>query len=397
MTGFLAYQLKGAEQLAKTGHRAKPRGRGGRQGTAAGKPARPPPAAKKLESLLKLDALQIELGYRLVSLADTRKGGDLLERVTGVRKTFAQDMGVIIPPIRLRDNLQLEPNQYRFLLKGNPVAQGELMPDHWLAMNASNSKTVLKGVPTVEPVFKLPATWVTDVGAQERRNQRVHRGGRRRPCWSRIFRKPSSAIATNILSRQDVQNLLDNLKQTHPTVVTELIPGPTQRRPGAAHIAKPVGRGHFHPQPRGHSGKSQRLRRHHQKPRRTFRARAARAGIANRQALPGGQRQFAGHHTGSAPGATDCPGRAADADGNQPDDGAETGPPRGGHSFAEIQQLLTAGQQPIIMCAPQIRLAFRRFFETTFADLTVLSYAEVPSRVQIQNAGIVPLTRLIDS
>ncbi len=73
-----------------------------------------------MESLLNLDALQIELGFGLVSLADTRKGGDLLERVTGVRKTFAQEMGIIIPPIRLRDNLQLEANQYRFLLKGNP-------------------------------------------------------------------------------------------------------------------------------------------------------------------------------------------------------------------------------------------------------------------------------------
>jgi flagellar biosynthesis protein FlhA len=86
--------------------------------------------------------LQIELGYGLVSLADARKGGDLLERVTGVRKTFAQEMGVIVPPIRLRDNLQMGGNEYRFLLKGNPIAQGSLMPGYWLAMNATNSRTV---------------------------------------------------------------------------------------------------------------------------------------------------------------------------------------------------------------------------------------------------------------
>ena len=117
----------------------------------------------KLESLLNLDAVQIELGYGLVCLADKRKGGDLLERVTGVRRNFAQEMGVIVPPIRLRDNLQLGANEYRFLLKGHAVAQGQLMPGYWLAMNATNSKTQLKGIPTVEPVFQLPATWVTDV------------------------------------------------------------------------------------------------------------------------------------------------------------------------------------------------------------------------------------------
>src|SRR5204862_850917 len=115
------------------------------------------PASEKLETLLGLDALQIELGYALVSLADNRKGGDLLERVTGVRRNFAQEMGVLIPPIRLRDNLQLGPNEYRFLLKGNMMAQGQLMPGHWLAMNAANSKTSLKGTPTIEPVFQLPA------------------------------------------------------------------------------------------------------------------------------------------------------------------------------------------------------------------------------------------------
>src|SRR5262245_56888965 len=132
-------------------------------------------------------------------------------------------MGVIVPPIRLRDNLQLEPNQYRFLLKGQPVAQGELMPGHWLAMNATNSKVTLKGVPTVEPVFKLPATWVTDV---ERKNAEIS-GYTVVDAASVLVTHLSETVKRNcheILSRQDVQNLLDNLKQTHPTVVNELIP-----------------------------------------------------------------------------------------------------------------------------------------------------------------------------
>ena len=143
--------------------------------------------------------------------------------MTGVRKTFAQEMGIIVPPIRLRDNLQLDSNVYRFLLKGNTIAQGQLMPGHWLAMNAANSKTVLKGMPTVEPVFKLPATWVTDV---ERKNAEVS-GYTVVDAASVLVTHLSETVKRNchdILSRQDVQTLLDNLKLTNPTVVTELIP-----------------------------------------------------------------------------------------------------------------------------------------------------------------------------
>ena len=176
LAGMLAYQINGQEPFLKAAEAgAESPGPAARTSAAAS-------AADKLEGLLSMDALQIELGFGLVGLADTRKGGDLLERVTGVRKTFAQEMGVIIPPIRLRDNLQLEANQYRFLLKGNPIVQGELMPGHWLAMNAANSKTILKGLPTVEPVFKLPATWIADAERKKRRGQRLHcRGCRLRP------------------------------------------------------------------------------------------------------------------------------------------------------------------------------------------------------------------------
>src|SRR5690606_21374316 len=122
---------------------------------------------EKLENLLQIDTFQIELGYGLVTLADAKKGGDLLERITGVRRTFAQEMGVIVPPIRLRDNLQMKPNEYLFLINGSPVAQGSVMAGYWLAMNASNSKVVLKGIPPTEPVFQLPATSITDA---ERKN-----------------------------------------------------------------------------------------------------------------------------------------------------------------------------------------------------------------------------------
>ncbi|HXI50049.1 MAG TPA: flagellar biosynthesis protein FlhA, partial [Candidatus Saccharimonadales bacterium] len=159
LTGYLARTLKDEKAvLAAIGEaRSDSAPSAGKAGDASASGAgTTSTTGDKIESLLHLDTLQIELGFGLVSLADRHKGGDLLDRVTGVRKTFAQEMGVIVPPIRLRDNMQLEPNQYRFLLKGQPVGAGELMPGHWLAMNATNSKITLKGIPTVEPVFKLP-------------------------------------------------------------------------------------------------------------------------------------------------------------------------------------------------------------------------------------------------
>jgi flagellar biosynthesis protein FlhA len=384
ITGFLAYSLKGQDKL--------PKGALTEAATeTAGEPGAPakPAAADKLETLLTVDALQIELGYGLVTLADTKKGGDLLDRVTGVRKTFAQEMGVIVPPIRLRDNLQLESNQYRFLLKGNPIAQGNLMPGHWLAMNATNSKTVLKGVPTVEPVFKLPATWVTDI---ERKNAEIS-GYTVVDAASVLVTHLSETVKRNchdILSRQDVQNLLDNLKLTHPTVVTELIPaqlnvGQVQRIlqnllaegisiRNLAGILEKVS---------DHAGVTKNPDELSEHARRSLGSQIVKPYQAQNGSLqaitldPRLEQQI-------AQGVRQTPTEVS----------LMMEPKLARHVVdtlsQKIQQLLTAGQPPIVMCAPQIRLAFRRFFETTFAELTVLSYAEVPSRIEIQNAGIIP-------
>jgi flagellar biosynthesis protein FlhA len=356
---------------------------------AAGKAPGTAAATDKLENLLSVDALQIELGYGLVNLADARKGGDLLERVTGVRKTFAQEMGVIIPPIRLRDNLQLEANQYRFILKGNPIVQGELMPGHWLAMNASNSKTVLKGFPTVEPVFKLAATWIAE---SERKNAEVS-GYTVVDAASVLVTHLSETVKRNcheILSRQDVQNLLDNLKQTHGTVVSELIPaqlnvGQVQRilqnllaegvsiRNLAGILEKVSDYASVTKNPDELSEHARRaLGSQIIKPFQT-----EKGGLQAITLDPRLEQQMAQCVRQSASEIT------------------LTLEPRLARHVMDslsqrIQQLLTAGMPPVVMCAPQIRLGFRRFFETAFAELTVLSYAEIPPRVEIQNAGIVP-------
>ncbi|MGD1085904.1 MAG: flagellar biosynthesis protein FlhA [Verrucomicrobiota bacterium] len=385
VTGVLAHQLNGQEQLLNLG---RTDAGGETSGAAAAKSSTTAKSAEKLESLLAVDALQIELGYGLVSLADTRKGGDLLERVTGVRKTFAQEMGVIIPPIRLRDNLQLEANQYRFLLKGNPIVQGELMPGHWLAMNASNSKTLLKGLPTVEPVFKLPATWINDA---ERKNAEIC-GYTVVDASSVLVTHLSETVKRNcheILSRQDVQILLDNLKQTHATVVSELIPaqlnvGQVQRilqnlLAEGVSIRNLAGILEKVSDYAATTKNPDELSEH------------ARRALGSQIVKP-----FQGDKGGLQAITLDPKLEQQIAQGvrqTATEISLMLDPKLARHvvdSLSQrVQQLLTGGLPPVILCTPQIRLGFRRFFETAFSELTVLSYSEIPPRVEIQNAGII--------
>jgi flagellar biosynthesis protein FlhA len=382
MTGFLAYNLKGEQQGAKTAAAL-----GETPGPATPKGAAASP--DKLETLLNLDSLQIELGYGLINLADARKGGDLLERVTGVRKTFAQEMGVIVPPIRLRDNLQLEANRYRFVLKGNPIVEGELMPGHWLAMNASNSKVVLKGMPTVEPVFKLPATWIAD---NERKNAEAS-GYTVVDAPSVLVTHLSETVKRHcheILSRQDVQNLLDNLKTTNATVVTELIPGQLNVGQVQRILQNLLAEG---VSIRNLAGILEKV-----------------SDYTNTTKNPDELSEYARRALGSQivkPYQSEKGGlqaitldprleqQIAQGVRQTPTEISLTMEPKLARHVVDtlsqrLQQLLSAGQPPVVLCAPQIRLAFRRFFETTFSELTVLAYTEVPPRVEIQSSGIIP-------
>jgi flagellar biosynthesis protein FlhA len=344
------------------------------------------PAGDKLENLLGVDALLIELGFGLVSLADSRKGGDLLERVTGVRRQFAQEMGLLIPPIKLRDNLQIGANEYRFLLKGNSVASGSLMPGYSLAMNATNSRVTLKGVPTTEPVFQLPATWITEV---ERKTAEI--AGYTVVDASSVLITHLTEVVKHqsheILSRQDVQQLLDHLKTTHPTVVNELIPaqlnvGQVQRilqnllaegisiRNLASILEKVSDFAGVTKNPDELSEHARRalgpqIVKPYQDDRGVLKAITLDPRLE--QEIAKGVRQ------------------------SQTEIALLLDPRLARHLVENlskmIQSLLASGQAPVVLCGPHIRLAFRRFFEATFSDLTVLSYSEVPSRVDIQSAG----------
>jgi len=395
ITGLLSYSIHkhGTPELTSTMATATTTGQRGKAGElkpgAGAATAGEARATDKLENLLQMDTMQIELGYGLVSLADTQKGGDLLERVTGVRRNFATEMGVLIPPIRLRDNLQLGTNEYRFVLKGNPIAQGQLMPAHWLAMNATNSKTTLKGVPTVEPVFQLPATWVTTI---ERKSAEMA-GYTVVDAPSVLVTHLSETIRHHcheILTRQDVQLLLDNLKQTNSAVVNELIPaqlsvGQVQRilqnllvegisiRNLAGILEKVGDYAAFTKNPDELSEHARRaLGTQLTKPFQTENGglRAITIDPRLEQQLSQGVRQ-------------------------SPSEIALVIDPKLARHVIDalsrfVQQMLSAGHPPVVLCAPQLRLAFRRFFENTCRDLAVLSYSEIPARMQVQNAAVIP-------
>ena len=375
VSGLLAYTMHrhGALELSPAGAsmnsqaptkstEPKPASAGAGAATAAEAKAN-----DKLEGLLALETLQIELGYGLVGLADTRKGGDLLERVTGVRRNFVQDMGMLIPPIRLRDNLQLAPNDYRFLLKGSPIAQGQLVPGQWLAMNATNSKTPLKGVPTIEPVFQLPATWVTDTD----RKSAEASGYTVVDAASVLVTHLSETVRRHcheILTRQDVQALLDNLKQTLQNLLAEGISirnlaGILEKVSDFAALTKnPDELSEYARRALGSQ-----LTKQYQSENGSLRAITMDPKLE--QQLAQGIRQS----------ATEV---------------ALVVEPKLARHIMEVlsktvQQMLSTGQAPVVLCAQPLRLGFRRFFETTFSDLAVLSYSEIPPRIQIQNAAVI--------
>ena len=178
---------------------------------------------ENVTSLLSVDPIELEFGYGIIPLADVNQGGDLLDRVVMIRRQIALELGTVVPIIRLRDNIQLNPNQYIIKIKGIQVSEGEILFDHYMAMNPGYVEEEITGIPTFEPSFHLPAIWITE-GQRERAESMGY-----------TVVDPPSIIATHLteiirnhiselLTRQDVQNLVNNLKEGNPALVEELVP-----------------------------------------------------------------------------------------------------------------------------------------------------------------------------
>ena len=357
---------------------------------APGKAGEAAPAQEDFRKLTDVSVFSVELGFGLLHLAERRNGGDLLDRITGVRKAFARDMGMVIPPVSIRDNPELDANEYRFLLRGKPVDRGVIYPQMWLAMNVTNSPVALRGIPTLDPVFGISAIWIDD---EERRNAEINGFTVVDPASVMITHLTECVkrVAHLILSRQDVQGLVDHLKESHPVLVTELIPdlvnvGLIQRvlqnllREGIPIKNLPVimeSIADFAPYTKNPDELSEQARR--------------RLGIyfvPEYEAEPGIIRAIT-----LEPRLEQA--LAAKVQRNQFEVRLLIDPHTAQYLLQELtrrsNEMVEQGLNPILIVGAELRLALRQFFEPSLGKLVVLAYQELPVETEIQTVGVIPL------
>jgi flagellar biosynthesis protein FlhA len=400
LAGFLGKILK--EQEDKTGPRPwrRCRRRGGqvrrrrqvqggsRRGSSRG--ARGPGRHRGGAQAHRCRCVRDRDRLRAAALADAKSGGELLARVTGVRKSLAREKGIVVPPVSVRDNLELEPNDYRFLLRGKPVARGQLMSGRWLAMNVSGSKVRLKGVPTREPVFNLEATWIDDA---EKKTAELN-GFTVVDSASVLITHLSETLKVNahhLLGRQEVQQIVDHLKQAQPALVAELLPdlvnlGIIQRvfqnllRENVAILNQPLileGIADFASLSKNPDDLSELVRRRlglYFVP-----EYESRPGIVRAATLDPRLEQWLSTKVHRSPTEV---GLALD-------------PATARHLLDEIgrrsAELTQAGQPAVLVVSTEVRLPLKRFFESSFPRITVLAFQELPAATEIENAGIITM------
>jgi flagellar biosynthesis protein FlhA len=176
-------------------------------------------------TLLNLDPIEFEFGYGLIPLADTNQGGDLLDRIVMIRRQLALELGLVIPVVRIRDNIQLKPNEYRLKIKGNEVARGELLLDHYLAMSPGIEDDSIEGIDTVEPAFGLPAKWISE-NMKDQAEMLGYTVVDPPSVVSTHITEVIKANAHELLGRQETKQLIDHLKESYPILVEEVTPNP---------------------------------------------------------------------------------------------------------------------------------------------------------------------------
>ncbi len=337
-------------------------------------------------SLLQVDPIELEFGYGIIPLADVNQGGDLLDRVVMIRRQIALELGTVVPIIRLRDNIQLNPNQYIIKIKGIQVTEGEILFDHYMAMNPGYVEEEITGIPTFEPSFHLPAIWITE--SQRERAESV----------GYTVVDPPSIIATHLteiirqhidelLTRQDVQNLVNNLKESNPALVDELIP----KLMGLGEVQKVL-------QNLLREGVSIRdlltifeTLADHATTTRDTDVLTEYVRQALKRAISG--RYFAPNEVTTV--VTLDPKVEQDIMGSikQTEQGAflSLDPARISNIMeslkTEVAKLEEQGMAPIVVTSPIVRMYFKRMTEDYIRDLIVISYNEVDNNVELQSIG----------
>ncbi len=180
--------------------------------------------AESFKPLPPVDVLGLEIGYGLIPLVDTQQNGELLQRIKSIRRQMAGEIGIVVPSIHIQDNMQLKPGEYVIKLKGNELARGDLMLNYYLAMNPGNADDSLRGIPTKEPTYQIEAVWIKE----RQREEAIAKGFTVVDLPTVMTTHLSDVIrryAHELIGRQEVQALLDTLKETHPKAVDELVPG----------------------------------------------------------------------------------------------------------------------------------------------------------------------------
>lgn len=339
-------------------------------------------------SLLQVDPIELEFGYGIIPLADASQGGDLLDRMVMIRRHVALELGAVVPIIRLRDNIQLNPNQYIIKIKGIQVSEGEILFDHYMAMNPGFVEEEITGIPTFEPSFHLPAVWITE-------NQRE-----RAESLGYTVVDPPSIIATHLtevvkshlaelLTRQDVQNLVNNVKENNPTLIDELIP-------------KLLGIGEIQKVLQNLLGEGISIRDLVT----VFETLADHAAVTRdtdvlteyvRQGLKRAisSKYFPANETTSVVTLDPNTEQEIMNSVKQTEQGAYlTLTPERTKSIMksveeQIGKLESLGRSPIIITSPIVRAYFKRLTQDYFKDLVIVSYNEVEANVELQSVGMV--------
>ncbi|HUB24577.1 MAG TPA: flagellar biosynthesis protein FlhA [Tepidisphaeraceae bacterium] len=346
---------------------------------------------EKVEKLLDLDTMELEVGYGLVRLVDVKKGGDLLDRISMIRRQIATEMGIIVPPVRIRDNMQLGANTYHLKIKGQVVGKGEVYPDQFLAMdNGATTGPILGATKTTEPAFGLPAYWITE---PQRANAEMlnYTVVEATAVLATHLTEVIKSHAYELLTRQEVKNLLDNLKTRLPALVEEVIPA--QVKPGELQkvmqnllrervpvrdletILETLG---------DYASRTKDLEILSEYARHSLARAICKQYVDEKDKLwcvtldPALEDLINGHIERTERGSNN------------------TMPPQTaqqivGHISTKTQEIQQTGKTPVILCGPNVRLAVRRMCEGSMPQLAVLAYNEIVPEASVEAVGIVGL------
>lgn len=381
LVGGLGYTLRGARTQVETNEEQK------KEQAAIEEAKRP----ENVLSYLQVDRIELEIGYSLIALVDQEQGGDLLDRVTMIRRQCALELGIVVPPVRIRDNMQLKPGEYVIKIKGVEAARGELMVNHYLAMDSGGVTEKLDGIPTKEPAFGLPALWITE----EKRERAELAGYTVVDAPSVLATHLTEVIrqhAADLLGRQEVKTLLDHYKKDFGAVIDELVPGILSL------------------------GDVQRVLQNLLRERVSIRnmltilETLADQGVnvkdpddlteLVREALA---RQISSQYVNSdgvIPAITLDPGLEREIAGSIQSSPRGTfvniDPRVAGALFEEIakkwQKAMEDGYDPVILCSPEVRLPLKRLTERILPHLVILSFNEIAPDIGVQSVGMVSIS-----